>query len=313
MDEALKNFINPDNLLDYATKQAATSIQAVALAIGGIFALIAMGYYYIAGIIQKDAFPIAKLLRILTLLFAIGAYKTMMFFPCELICIINKSTYALSTPMRGEQFKQFLVENSIDKTIYLEGIDPQEEQKIKTPGQQGSWTSIKNGICKGIASIFNIDLKFSLWGTILMLIKGVIKLIIAVVVKMLYILGPLAFLFSILPVFEQAIARWFNTFVSAFLSISTLNVLDCTISILNLSVDSNTNPFTLIALNIAFSVFYLLSFWLTSCFVGGGGDPGKVMSRAMEASQYVAAAYSKYATPVVRRSINTFRRKKNNP
>lgn len=123
---------------------------------------------------------------------------------------------------------------------------------------------------------------------IVVLLLSIIRIVVAFITlftfKILLILGPLAFAFSILPMFKNKLEEWFGTLLGAGLVFTTLNIID------HLAYDvivtrfnagfGGTNAFAEVGLQCSLIIAYLMCFWYTSKWVGKG-DAGRVLSKAI--------------------------------
>jgi len=128
--------------------------------------------------------------------------------------------------------------------------------------------------------------------TIVAMVCQLIRVIIACitynVLKVLFCVGPLAFAFSILPPFKNNITTWFATVLNTGFVFTTLNILDAVFYETVLYADNvvKNSDGTLqsvtanLAMNITMIILYLMSFWLTSKYVGKG-DAGRVLSKGI--------------------------------
>jgi len=119
------------------------------------------------------------------------------------------------------------------------------------------------------------------------IIRSIISpLIYAVVIgmsKFLIIVGPIAFAFSILPVFRRQIEVWATTLVNALMVFTTLNILEMiNVAIVNYMyrepwmVDSTSS----LAFSFSTIILSTMAFWLTGKYAGKG-DAGRVLTKAI--------------------------------
>lgn len=134
------------------------------------------------------------------------------------------------------------------------------------------------------------------------IIKIVVTGIAVLMTKILVILGPLAFAFSILPTFKRQLEQWFSTLTTTCLTLTTLNILDSLIDamtgnifahmtwedVISISSITGGRNLELIAYNLVVIVLYCSAFWLTSKVVGKG-DAGRVLSKAVGAVTTMAS------------------------
>lgn len=123
----------------------------------------------------------------------------------------------------------------------------------------------------------------SLCSVLFAIIKWIILGVCVVIVKVLVILGPLAFAFSILPVFKKQMEIWFSTLVTTAMVFTTINIIDAIVGsifvfILDPTKSDTMAPGEVLALDIIILILYCSSFWLTSKIVGKG-DAGRIISK----------------------------------
>ena len=120
------------------------------------------------------------------------------------------------------------------------------------------------------------------------LIKVIIAMITLNVLKVLFCIGP-AFAFSILPPFKNNVTTWFATVLNTGFVFTTMHILDGvyyeTLFYANKNVIKNSSAglqsiATTTAMGVTLIVLYLMSFWLTSKYVGRG-DAGRVLGKAV--------------------------------
>lgn len=138
--------------------------------------------------------------------------------------------------------------------------------------------------------------------------------------KFLLAIGPLAMAFSLFPVFKNQMSTWISSTINIGLLMTTINFLDHLFYEVSNKIDleyydnykyinaqatydlnqimgnsgySINMMISIISINVSFISLYLVSFWLTSKFVGTG-DGGKIMGKA--AMITAAAAMAVYET-----------------
>lgn len=110
-----------------------------------------------------------------------------------------------------------------------------------------------------------------------------------VIVKILVILGPFAFAFSMLPVFKNQLSTWFGTLCSVCMVFTVINILNRIMiqsftSIFDSSTfnmaDEATKQIQYLAMDISILGAYCSCFWLAGKIVGHA-DAGKIISKAV--------------------------------
>jgi hypothetical protein len=127
------------------------------------------------------------------------------------------------------------------------------------------------------------------------IIVGLIQILIAgfavIMFKILIIVGPLAFAFSILPCFEKQLSAWFGTLLNVGFVFTTLNIMEhimCGIySYVYKTPGTLFKPGDVLVLDLVVIFSTLSCFWITSKFVGKG-DGGRVLTKIISAAAATA-------------------------
>ena len=183
----------------------------------------------------------------------------------------DRMNQALEEEMRGGEYSQYAAAE-MDK-------QESETENGSEAGSGGFWAAMNpaNWVSIAISAISKIMYS---------IVKLVILGITSIVIKVLVIVGPLAFAFSILPVFGKQLEQWFGTLLNAGMVFTTINILDLIqVNILehvvndkqSLLESANTMVATLI-INTILIFVYCSVFWLTGKFVGKG-DAGRIISK----------------------------------
>lgn len=169
------------------------------------------------------------------------------------------------------------------------GIKKEQENKA-----QGNEPDSSSSILKSISMLLNPSNYMALaFHACVSLIVGVIQLVIlgigVLIVKILVILGPFVFAFSILPVFQKQLSIWFGTLCSACMVFTVINILNqimlhslkaiFDVSTYNM-LDESTKQFQYLAMDLAIIGAYCSCFWLSGKIVGHA-DAGKIISKAV--------------------------------
>lgn len=130
-------------------------------------------------------------------------------------------------------------------------------------------------------------------GAVITIIKGLAVGITLVLLKLLYIVGPLAIAFSILPPFREKAMVWFGTYLTIALNLVTLNFIDMLFydiligKAVALQHGHSVDVLATSTFNLVLIVAYIMSFWLTSKWVGSE-SAGRFMTAAMGMAANVA-------------------------
>lgn len=179
------------------------------------------------------------------------------------------------------------------------GATPKEAEKdarqtdaVITDPDVGTWDALKD--------IYRFLMNFPaafihMCATLLVgIIQWVVCGIAVIICKMLVILGPLAFAFSILPVFRKQVEIWFSTLVTTCMVFTTVNILNALMAGVSAHLTENVDKGTIdafgagmeggvcsgevLAFDCIMIICYTTVFWLTSKYVGKG-DAGRIISK----------------------------------
>lgn len=119
--------------------------------------------------------------------------------------------------------------------------------------------------------------------------KWTVTMIIAVLIKVFILIGPLAIMFSALPPFKKAINKWLGSFIALLITQVLFNILD---SVIYLSFGSSINGWMgidLLMFNITMIFCFLMIFWIASHVVGAE-DGGAILGAMGTAAAGIASA-----------------------
>lgn len=167
------------------------------------------------------------------------------------------------------------------------GMKKEQENK-----EQGNEPDGEVSLLKSLNSLLNptnyIAMAIHAGATVIIgVIQAVILGVGVVIVKILVILGPFVFAFSMLPVFKNQLSTWFGTLCSACMVFTVINILNQIMwfsfkHIFDSSgyVDEATKQIQYLGMDLAVIGAYCSCFWLSSKIVGHG-DAGKIISKAV--------------------------------
>jgi hypothetical protein len=166
-----------------------------------------------------------------------------------------------------------------------------KEQKTKDGvaiNDDSSWKStfMKLGNMANNPSIISTYIVGGIFRLISNLIRGLVMLFATVLFKLLIIVGPLAFAFSILPTFRDKIEQWFQTLLTVGLSFTTIHILDHLYFELMGNMWENmadVDSFDVLGkhiLDFGLIISYSMVFWITSKFVGTS-EAGRFISKGV--------------------------------
>jgi hypothetical protein len=178
-----------------------------------------------------------------------------------------------------------LVENVLTK---LYNAKEQKEKDGVIINDDSSWktTYMKIGHMINNPSIISTYIVGGIFRLISNLIRGLVMLFAIILFKLLIIVGPLAFAFSILPIFRDKIEHWFSTLLTVGLSFTTIHILDHLYFELMSNMWDNmaeVGSFDVLGkhiFDIGLIISYSMVFWITSKFVGTS-EAGRFISKGV--------------------------------
>lgn len=192
-----------------------------------------------------------------------------------------KTSPALRTILEGQK-------KELESKMTLAKIESTDQKDSKSNMLSDTQESDKNEGAGFLGSMVFKTLAFVVW-----LLVGIIRIIITSITinvfKILIVLGPFAFAFSILPIFRSQVSHWFGSLLGTGLVFTTMNILDSILlAQLNLFKNYESDGTAIFAMSLTILVLYLMVFWLTSKFVGKG-DGGRPVGKMISTMVAVAA------------------------
>lgn len=219
--------------------------------------------------------------------------------------VINEAT-SLSSE-RANEFAQFIAKASNDQGEMIAEYETNSleaevaagedttgamQHELDKKAEEDETTGLRASIEKIVTILNPANLVALVIHAAAALIVGVIQIIIlglgVVIVKILVILGPFVFAFSMLPVFQKQLSVWFGTLCSSCMVFTVINILNQimwqTLKALCESpadlVDMATQQLQYLGMDLALIGAYCSCFWLSSKIVGHS-DAGKIISKVM--------------------------------
>jgi hypothetical protein len=255
---------------------------------------------------EKEITPnIPELTRLLVLISLFFSYN---FIAPPFQYVINTVTYGSTEIFDSAPIKDFTF---IKNKQYINSLSIDNEEKIrliKIAKDEGT-LALRSALSEvniepSILDSLNIyNLINGLIGLATVILSGVVKFICYMLIYgcdiLLYCLGPLALLFSMIPVFKDKIYSWLGTWLVVKFSYLTLMILqtiamNITVAFMQNAIMGYTpdSIYLTFGLGLMNAVLCILSFWFTSKFIGSG-DAGKVLSTtAAVAKMFVTAGVS---------------------
>lgn len=298
---------------DSLTMELTSQMTVIALGVAVICFICNMAYNYLYhGFSQmltpdENKFPdLMEIARCFALIFCLSLYVPVAKTVVGTLEVINEATSL--TPDRAQQFAQYMERSSSEQgdmvvnyqeTSLNAGVKDGDDEsgamqkEIDNINQDNKVSGEASGI-NLLTQILNPGNYAALaLHAISALLIGIIQVVIlgigVVIVKILVILGPFAFAFSILPVFQKQLSIWFGTLVSVGMVFTVINILNQIMwftfkSIFDSGdfdlIDHSTRQFQYLGLDLAMIGSYCSCFWLSSKIVGHG-DAGKIISKTV--------------------------------
>lgn len=310
--------MNQDNFLwglqitDGLTMELVSKMTVIAFGVAVICFICNLAYNYLYhGASQlltsnEDKFPdMMEIGRCLVLFFCLTMYKPIAQTIVGTMEVINEAT-SLSSE-RANEFAQFMAKasneqgemiaeyetNSLEAEVAAgEDTTGAMQHELDKKAEEDETTGLRASIEKLVNILNPANLVALVLHAAAALVVGIIQIIIlglgVVIVKILVILGPFVFAFSMLPVFQKQLSIWFGTLCSSCMVFTVINILNQimwqTLKALCESpadmVDMATQQLQYLDMDLALIGAYCSCFWLSSKIVGHS-DAGKVISKVM--------------------------------
>lgn len=321
---ALAN-LGESKAIDSIVGQILTKTQTLALLLGICFYLLMLGFNYLKSGINKFTNPgnnffidLNELTRTIGLLFLIGSYPIIMGAVAQFVNVsysmtkMTKDEYQTminTTKQINMQFAQAAENSELTKNQNIvkqcnsgNGQFTPEQCKIaqdyineisnsgslpvntKNTGWYDIVSRLTNAIVDGINSLLSSFFLF-----IIISLKTIVFTITKIWLKILYITGPLAIAFSILPFFRRQSEVWFGYYLNTCFVFITFNILDCIFfGILANQVGTDQSLFqdpvntqrTTVVFYLILIIAYCSAFRITSYYVGSA-EAGRAVTKAV--------------------------------
>lgn len=307
-DSFITKFFENDTFQS-VTEQMTKQTQAIAIGLAVFLFLLTLGYNYVktsidsvTGDKEGKIVDIKDIIRCIVIIFFISIYSlTLLPAINGTVRTFNKLTLP-STEQQGklsaaikEQMEErkakekqevITAANQILNDPKASADDKETAQNIIDHQDPSLWSEI--------SEVFNLDkyiAKFGawLWGECMNILSSLVKMIVGIIsvilFKFLLVIGPLALAVSIVPMFRNQIDIWFGTLINVGLVVTTMHILDCLMyGLINITYSADSFSYedmhVVNAVNATIVVLYLMSFWLTSKWIGKG-DGGRFVSKAV--------------------------------
>ena len=300
-------------ITDTLTMELTSQMTLVALVVGVICFICNLSYNYLYhGVNQllspdENKFPdLMEIARCFALFFCLSLYTPIAKTVVGTFEAINQETSL--TGSQAGQFVNYVKKSSTEQSEMIAnyedhaidaGIKAGEDSdgaltKEEENRSQGNEPDGSTSILKSLSMMLNpsnyIAMGFHACATVIIgVIQAVILGIGVVIVKILVILGPFVFAFSILPVFKNQLSTWFGTLCAACMVFTVINILNQIMlhtfqaifdsSSFNMA-DEATKQIQYLGMDLAIIGAYCSCFWLSGKIVGHS-DAGKIISKAV--------------------------------
>ena len=301
------------DITDSLTMELTAQMTVIALGVAVICFICNMAYNYLFhGVSQlltpdENKFPdLMEIARCFALVFCLSLYTPIAKTIVGTMEVINEATSL--TGNRAQEFAQYMERSASEQQKMI--VDYEEtalksdinagndqegaKQKELDNMAQDNWINGSSSTLKKILTLLNPgNLVAMVVHAISALLVAAVQIIIlgigVVIVKILVILGPFVFAFSILPVFQKQLSNWFGTLCSVGMVFTVVNILNQIMwftfkNIYNSGafdvVDEATKQLQYLGMDLAIIGSYCCCFWLASKIVGHG-DAGRIISKTV--------------------------------
>ena len=301
------------DITDSLTTELTAQMTVIALGVAVICFICNIAYNYLYhGVSQlltadENKFPdLMEIARCFALIFCLSLYTPIAKTIVGTMEVINEATSL--TGNRAQEFAQYMERSASEQQKMI--VDYEEtalksdinagndqegaKQKELDNMAQDNWINGSSSTLKKILTLLNPgNLVAMVVHAISALLVAAVQIIIlgigVVIVKILVILGPFVFAFSILPVFQKQLSNWFGTLCSVGMVFTVVNILNQIMwftfkNIYNSGafdvVDEATKQLQYLGMDLAIIGSYCCCFWLSSKIVGHG-DAGRIISKTV--------------------------------
>lgn len=300
-------------ITDSLTMELTAQMTVIALGVAVICFICNVAYNYLYhGASQlltpdENKFPdLMEIARCFALMFCLSLYTPIAKTIVGTLEVINEATSLTSD--RAQEFAEFMEKSASDQQQMIveyektslqseveSGADPEgAKQKELTNMEQDNRVDESASTLKKILTLLNpANFVAMVIHAISAILVAAIQVIIlgvgVVIVKILVILGPFVFAFSILPVFQKQLSNWFGTLCSVGMVFTVINILNQIMwftfkNVYNADsfnlADEVTKQQQYLGMDLAIIGSYCCCFWLASKIVGHG-DAGRIISKTV--------------------------------
>lgn len=310
------NFLWGLKIADTMTMELTSQMIIIAFGVAVICFICNIAYNYLYhGVSQlvtpdESRFPdLMEIARCLVLFFCLTLYVPIAKTIVGTLEVINDAT-SLSDD-RANEFAQYMERSATEQSSMImdyqktalnagiasgedtDGAMKKEVENMAADNEISAFQKLQQLLDPGNAVCMFIH-------AVVSLLVGIVQVIVlgigVVIVKILVILGPFVFAFSILPVFQKQLSNWFGTLCSVGMVFTVINVLNQIMWYSFKAIFTTGNFDTLdlaskqiqyLGMDLAILGSYCSCFWLASKIVGHS-DAGKIITKTV--STLTAAA-----------------------
>lgn len=300
-------------LNDALTTELTAQMTVIAFGVAVICFICSVAYNYLYhGVSQlftpdENKFPdLMEIARCFALIFCLSLYTPISKTIVGTMEVINEATSL--TGNRAQEFAQYMERSASEQQEMLTDYEKTALNAEVNSGNDSEGAKQKeldnisqdntiSGMGASLKKILTL-LNPANWGA--MIIHAIAALLIAaiqviilgmgvVIIKVLVILGPFVFAFSILPVFQKQLSNWFGTLCSVGMVFTVINILNQIMwftfkGIYNSDAfnfaDEATKQLQYLGMDLAIIGSYCSCFWLSGKIVGHG-DAGRIISKTV--------------------------------
>lgn len=298
---------------DTLTMDLSAKVAVIAGGVAVICFIVNLAYNYLtSGVNQlltpnEDKFPdYSEIARCLALFLCLTVYTPIVKTIVGTMEVINEATSLTSAG--ADEFTQYMNRSSSEQADMLMKQDERALQAGVSKGEDtngGMQKELNNreegnemtGLGASVGQIVRYlnpgnmvaSVIHAISAFLITVIQIVILGIAVVITKILVILGPFCFAFSMLPVFQKQLSIWFGTLCSVGFVFSVVNILNQIMlktfrDIYSAGgfdiIDEINKPLIYLGINLALIGSYCSVFWLSGKIIGHG-DAGRIISKTV--------------------------------
>lgn len=293
MYELIRSIIN-DPYLTEEIEELAWKTRQIALLFGGLF--FAINWVWSVALklgkfdMQKWWSP-EQLTRGIVLYVFLAWYPQIMLIPSTIINLVVKAVSIDEYEYRVAAESYAKIEEAYldpDNPAFKDNIDKDGNETVGIEPEDNDrsfWGVLRSG---NIGMLILNSIAFA----IAQIVSVVIQALAVMLGKVLYVIGPLTIMFSMLPFFKDRLPAWFTLWVNTQLVFVPLMILDSIFLGLYQVIAEMPlvgAPSPILLFNVVLIVLYMMAFWLTAK-IAGNDAASKVLSTGVAAASMLLGA-----------------------